>query len=82
MGVAYPAYDAIDQQYVTGQEVPTDKPVYLHYDDIFDRAVGNVAIVWSMVVQAVFADSTASLPMFGDWNLDDGRDEYGMLVFW
>jgi hypothetical protein len=54
----------------------------LHYDDIFDHAVANVAAVWGVVEQAVCAADLPSLSMFGDWNLDTGRDEDGRLVFW
>lgn len=82
MGLAYSAYDTVDRQYIEEQAVPSECPTYLHYDEIFDRAVDNVAEVWRQVEQAVRADGPANLSTFGDWNLDTGRDGHGRLVFW
>lgn len=44
--------DTVDRQYIEEQAVPSESPTYLHYDDIFDRAVDNVAAVWRQVEQA------------------------------
>jgi hypothetical protein len=82
MGMAYPAYATVDRKFIEEQMVPSERLHYLHYDDIFDHAVGNIAAVWTIVEQAICEDVSARLPMFGDWNLDNGRDEYNMLVFW
>lgn len=82
MGLAYPAYEAIDHQYVAEQLIPTEKAVYLQYDQIFDSAASNVAAVWKLVERAFCDDEPSHLPGFGDWNLDSGRDEHGRLVFW
>jgi hypothetical protein len=82
MKFAYPLYDMVDKQYIEHQAVPTEKPQYLHYDDIFDRAAGNVAAVWKLVELAFYDEDPAYKPSFGDWNLDNGCDEYGRLVFW
>jgi len=82
MGLAYPAYDMVDLQYIEDQIVPSEKPIYLHYDDIFYLAADNVAAVWKLVELAICADDPALLPAFGDWNLDNGRDKHGNLVFW
>lgn len=82
MELSYPAYEVIDHQFVAGQLVPAEKPVYLDYDDIFDLAVSNVAAVWMLVERLVCAEDPADLPALGDWNLDNGRDEHGKLVFW
>lgn len=82
MELSYPAYEAIDHQFVAGQLVPAEKPVHLDYDDIFDLAVGNVAAVWMLVERLVSADDLTGLPALGEWNLDTGRDEQGKLVFW
>ncbi len=81
MELAYPAYDTVDSHFTEEQIIPSETPFTLHYDEIFDHAVANVASVWSQVEQAVYAD-TDQLHLFGDWNLDTGRDEHGALVFW
>ena len=82
MKLAYPLYDMVDKQYIENQIVPAEKPHHLHYDDIFDRAIGNVAVVWKLVELALDDDDPAYQPSFGDWNLDNGCDEHGRLVFW
>ena len=82
MKLAYPLYDMVDKQFIENQLVPAEKPHHLHYDDIFDRAVGNVAVVWKLVELALDDDDPAYQPSFGDWNLDNGCDEHGRLVFW
>jgi hypothetical protein len=81
MDLTYPVYDAVDRQYIEEQMIPTEVPFSLHYDGIFEHAVVNVASVWKEVEHAVYNDD-ARLPLFGNWNLDDGRDEAGRLVFW
>ncbi|MEI6215022.1 MAG: hypothetical protein WCP10_13025, partial [Desulfuromonadales bacterium] len=81
MGLAYPVYDKVDHQFIEEQLVPSGKPLHLHYDEIFDHALGNVTTVWRQVERAV-CDSTANIPVFGEWNLDNGLDEHGRLVFW
>jgi hypothetical protein len=82
MDLAYPAYDMVDRQYIDEQEIPSNPPQLLHYDDIFDHAADNVAALWRLVERAVCDENASNLPTFGDWNLDNGRDELGRLVFW
>jgi len=82
MELAYPSYKAVDRQYIEEQLVPSERPFYMHYDDIFDHAVGSVAALWKLVERAICADDPAQLSTFADWNLDNGRDECGRLVFW
>lgn len=82
VGAPYPAFAAIDRQFIDRQPVPSKRSQYLQYDAIFDRAANNVATVWRQVEQAVCAPDPAHLPPFGDWNLDTGMDEQGRLVFW
>ncbi len=82
MNLAYPAFDMVDRQYVEDLALPLEMPDYLHYDEIFDRAVGNVAAEWGVVVRGACSDSPSRLPSFGNWNLDTGCDEHGRLAFW
>ena len=82
MGLTYPAYEAVDRQYVDGQIIPSDIPQTFQYDDIFDHAAGNTAAMWRLIERAVCDENTPNLPTFGDWNLDNGLDELGRVVFW
>jgi len=82
MKLAYPAYDAVDRQYIDGQKFSSETWHQLHYDRIFDHAVKNTAAIWRLVERAVCDENAPNLPVFGDWNLDTGLDELGRLVFW
>lgn len=82
MNLAYPAFDSIDMQYIDDQLVPSIPPLHIGYDEIFDHAVDNVAAVWKQIESAFCCEDPACLPVFGDWNLDNGLDENGILVFW
>jgi hypothetical protein len=82
MGLSYPAYATVDLQFIEEQMVPSERPVYLNYDEIFEHAACNVATVWRFVERAVCAVDSSQLPEFGNWNLDTGRDRQGRLVFW
>jgi hypothetical protein len=82
MALTYPAYDRIERQFIEEQVVPSQEPLHLHYDEIFDHAAGNVTVLWRQVERAVCADDPLHVPGFGDWNLDNGRDEHDRLVFW
>jgi len=82
MDLAYPAYDAVDRQYIDGQKVSSKTRHLLHYDRIFDCAAENVAAIWRLVERTVCDENVFNLPVFGDWNLDSGLDELGRVVFW
>ena len=82
MGLAYPTYFEADRQFIEDQALPLESPIYLHYDEIFDHAVCNVSDMWRKVEQMLMAEDPVCGSAFGDWNLDNGRDEHGRLVFW
>jgi len=82
MGLAYPAYAMVDRKFIEEQLVPSERLFYLHYDDIFDYAAGNVAVMWRLVEQAIYADASKQLTKFENWSLDTGCDEHVRLVFW
>ena len=82
MGLAYPAFEAVDRQFIDEQMVPSVPSCSLGYDDIFDHAADNVVAVWKQVEQAVCGENPSYVPAFGEWNLDSGRDEHDKLVFW
>jgi hypothetical protein len=82
MELAYPAHDKVDMQFIEELLIPTDQPLFLHYDEIFDHAAGNVTLLWRQVEQALCHDDPRVLSDIGEWNLDNGCDENGRLVFW
>lgn len=82
MNLTYPPHDTVDPLYIDGLEIPSVKPLRLHYDEIFDHAVDNVAALWRLVERAVCDENSPNVPTFSDWNLDTGLDELGRLVFW
>ena len=81
-GLNYPAFDAVDRQFIEDQPVPIEPPFHLHYDDIFYHAGCNVAVLWRRIEEALSAPCPANLPGFSQWNLDTGCDDYNRLVFW
>lgn len=82
MELSYPAFKAIDRQYIDEQVVPSVLSCSLGYDDIFDHAAENVVTVWKQIQRAVCGEDQSYVPAFGEWNLDTGRDEHDKLVFW
>ncbi len=82
VGVPYPVFNRVGRRFVANLVVPLEESYCLDYDDVFDQAADTVAIVWRLVEQAVCSVDMVPLPVFGDWNLDTGRDEHGRLVFW
>jgi hypothetical protein len=82
MELSYPHYDQVDRQFIDAQLIPAQKPFHLHYDEIFEHAADNVVSFWRSMEQSLCDDDPALLPIFGEWNLDNGLDEHGRLVFW
>ena len=82
MRLTYPSFTAVDKQFIENLAIPLDEPCYLHYDRIFEHAIDDVAAVWRQVEQAACDIGQEQKYLFGDWNLDNGCDECGKLVFW
>ncbi len=82
LGLAYPAFEDVDRQYIDDQLVPLEKPVLMQYDEIYERAAVNAIKLWRRVEQALCRDVPGHWPEGGTWNLDSGRDEHDRLVFW
>lgn len=82
MELTYPTYETVALQYIDELEIPSINPQRLHYDEIFDHAVDNVAALWRLVERAACDENSPNLPTFSNWNLDSGLDELGRLVFW
>lgn len=80
-GMTYPNSDEVDPQYVEYVDVP-DPVDGLPYDEIFNRAIGNVEWTWSLIARGIYGNDGSYMTALSNWNLDTGRDETGRLVFW
>lgn len=79
-GLTYPTREEVDMaEYIEDLAIPNGR---LHYDQIFDRAVGNVGLVWGWVAAGALQGDEAYAARIGNWNLDTGRDPSGRHVFW
>ena len=78
-GLTYPDAAQIDQQYIASLATPDGPKTY---DEIFDKAMGNVIRLWRALAGGVFLGESEYMTKFGDWNFDKGTDEAGRLVFW
>ncbi len=79
-GLTYPAFDNVDRaEFIDHLETPAG---VLTYDQVFDRAREHVIRHWCVVADGVTRNSNAYQTVFGNWNLDTGRDETGKLVLW
>lgn len=84
-GLTYPAANNIDKdEYIDKLLIshPPEPAEFLCYDEIFDRAVENVAGIWDFVASGVFSADTRYLAQIGAWDLDTGRNPDNTLVFW
>jgi len=77
LGLVYP--DSVDPSSVNGLTTPTGT---MDYDQVFDKAVENVASAWNNVAQSIFLKRPELLASMTNWNLDTGRDESTKLVYW
>lgn len=81
-GLMYPSDAEVDRKsFIDRLETPVGP---LSYDEVFKRAVGNVASQGRLLANAVL-DSSAEpqyLADAGEWDLDTGRIDGGPRVFW
>ena len=79
-GLTYPARNEVDmKEYINDLRVPNG---HLHYDQIFDRAIENVGMVWTLVASGALTGDEAFVSKIGNWDLDTGKDPSGHYVFW
>jgi hypothetical protein len=79
-GFTYPLVAEIDKKnYIESLDTPLGK---MRYDEIFDKALGNVQQLWLLIAKAVFNGDTAYQQKIGNWDLDTGEDADKKLVFW
>lgn len=79
VGLEYPAEDEVESVYIENLATPLGS---LSYDNIFARAMENIAGVWKNVASVVMGGDSSQLAWIGNWDLDTGKDEKGILVFW
>ena len=80
IGSGYPQFGEVDSQYVEDLQIPLGYG--MHYDEIFDKATGNVGLIWRMVERGVCVDDLSCLSYIRAWDLDTGLDEDGRYAFW
>lgn len=78
-GLVYPALKDLNREYIDNLEVPGGRA---SYDEIFEKAINNVAQVWALVGGGVVEAKEQYLAKIGNWNLDTGKDASQKLVFW
>ena len=78
-GLTYPDSVDVRDEFIRMLETPEGQK---DYDEIFDRAIANVAQIWKVIAESVYQGSAEYQTLFGDWNLDTGRDENENFVFW
>jgi hypothetical protein len=76
----YPLSEHVDRGFIDNLATPSGS--FMHYDDIFQRAVARVCELWSVVGPGIIAGEQEYLTRFGNWDLDTGLDENSRLVFW
>lgn len=78
-GLTYPPTGKIGPEYIRNLLIPGGRA---NYDEIFDRAVKNVAEIWALVAKGVLDGDQTHVAHIGDWNLDTGKDANNRYVFW
>jgi hypothetical protein len=80
LNLAYPQEADIDDSFILGLKTPEGQ---MDYQAIYERARGNVLLVWKGLDDALAQGGSAELAGLEDWNLDTGRSvQTGRLVFW
>lgn len=80
LNLAYPRAEDIDDSFILGLKTPEGP---MDYQAIYERARGNVLLVWKGLDDALAQGGSAELAGLEDWNLDTGRSvQTGRLVFW
>lgn len=68
-GLIYPRIDDINYEFINGLNTPFGK---MDYNDIFDRAIGNVQTGWTWLAKALEGDQS-EIGNIRPWNLDTGQ---------
>lgn len=88
LGIEYPIPDEIDRrEYIENLKVPAPEGVEkrMHYDDIFNLAIGHIQQVWLNVTRFTLGYGDIIAFRNDEWDLDTGRNKLAKgqkLVFW
>lgn len=78
-GLTYPAPAHIDMKYIRNLKTP-DGP--MHYDALFEKAVGNVDAMWALIGRAIFEGDEAFRTLIRHYDLDTGKNAQGAYAYW
>jgi hypothetical protein len=78
-GLTYPASGHVDMKFISNLKTPHG---YMHYDDLFDKAVAHVDAMWSLIGRAIFESDDSYRTQFRDYDLDTGKDAQGSYAYW
>lgn len=76
-GLLYPRPGEVDPIFIEQLDTPNGP---MHYDQIFDKALDNIRKYVGIIGQFVYGDG--DLEAIKNWNLDNGKDEQGVLTAW
>lgn len=80
MGLTYPRFEEIDQQYIKGLKTPAGTT---DLDTLYETARTNVLKMWAGLDEDLVSGRSDALDRLEDWNLDTGRSvSTNKLVFW
>lgn len=79
-GTVYPTPEELNTTYLLDLNVPGGDT--MPYEDVFDKAQGSVAWLWSLIARGAFGIDDEYEAAIHNWNLDTGRRPDGTLEFW
>lgn len=54
----------------------------MHYDALFEKAVGHVDAMWALIGRAIFDGDESYRTQLRHYDLDTGKDEQGNYPYW
>ena len=80
LGIAYPRFEEVDTaRFIDKLKTPNG---YKTYDQVFDRAKGNVLKVWKILSDGIFRDDDSYKEKLNIWNLDSGQIVQTPKIMW
>lgn len=79
VGLVYPTEVEVEGGYINNLATPLGS---MSYDHIFDLAIQNIAHVWRDIGRVALGSDPSELAWIGNWDLDNGKDEKDIWVFW
>jgi hypothetical protein len=79
VGLEYPAMHEVESDYIEDLETPYGR---MNYNDLFGATIENISRGWRDIAQVAMGSDPSQLAWIGNWDLDSGRNEEGVLVLW